>query len=100
MGNQIEELVKIIEKNLNDCEEKTDCRSCIHYEKSFVECRSIVIAQALCDAGYCNKSKKILFIEDGSVFIDDLKDEVYGLNVSIVTYRQGSEKPYVVEVGK
>jgi hypothetical protein len=87
-------------KVLKDCEEKTDCRSCEHYKKPFAECRAIVIAQALCDAGFVNGSKKILFVEDGSVDIGDLKDEVYGLNVSIVTYRQGSEKPYVVEVGK
>lgn len=94
------EIIKIIEKVLKDCEEKTDCRSCEHYKKSFNECRATVIAQALCGECFVHGSKKILFVEDGSVDIGDLKDEVYGLNVSIVSYRQGSEKPYMVEVGK
>lgn len=94
------ELIKLIEKIIKDCDEKTDCRGCEHYKKPFAECRATVIAQALYDEGFVRGSKKILFVEDGSVDIGELKDEVCGLNVSIVAYRQGSEKPYVVEVGK
>lgn len=94
------EIIKLIERVLKDCEEKKDCRGCEHYKKPFAECRATVIAQALFDEGFGCGSKKILFVEDGSVDIGDLKDEVYGLNVSIVSYRQGSEKPYMVEVGK
>lgn len=44
------------------------------------------------------QKRKLLFVEDGSVDVDELKETVEGLNINIVVYRQGSEKPMLVEV--
>lgn len=89
-----EEVVKIIEKSLKECDDIEDCRACDYYKKSFTECRAMTIAKALCDAGYVKERNKIIFVEDGSVDIDDLS----GMGVSVIIYRKGSEKPYLIEV--
>jgi len=44
------------------------------------------------------KKKKLLFVEDGSVDIEELKEILGGLNISIVVYMKGAEKPFLVEV--
>lgn len=42
---------------------------------------------------YLKHIKKIMFVEDGSVDVDDLKDWAEAQGIKIITYRQGSIKP-------
>lgn len=44
------------------------------------------------------KKKKLLFVEDGSVDIEELREILGDLNTSIVVYRKGAEKPFILEV--
>lgn len=46
---------------------------------------------------YKNNTNKILYVEDGSVDIDELKEILPG-DIKVVIYRQGSQKPELVDV--
>lgn len=43
-------------------------------------------------------TKQILFVEDGSVDLDELKAALQGTNIIVVVYRQGSKMPQLVNL--
>lgn len=45
-----------------------------------------------------NKKTQLLFVEDGSLDIDELSKAINGTNIQIIVYRQGSNIPKLVEV--
>lgn len=43
-------------------------------------------------------ARQILFVEDGSVDLDELKVALKGTNIIVVVYRQGSPMPKLVNL--
>lgn len=44
------------------------------------------------------KKTQLLFVEDGSVDIDELSKTIEGTNIQIIVYRQGANIPKLIEV--
>ena len=43
-------------------------------------------------------TKQILFVEDGSVDLDELKTALQGTDIKVIVYRQGSKMPQLVNL--
>ena len=43
-------------------------------------------------------TRQILFVEDGSVDLDELKAALHGTNIIVIVYRQGSKMPQLVNL--
>ena len=47
-----------------------------------------------------NNRRGILLVEDGSVDIDALEEELMGMGIKILVYRSGSQKPDFIRLDK
>lgn len=47
---------------------------------------------------YLKKFKKIMFVEDGSIDVDNLQGWAETNGIQIIVYRQGSTKPEIKEI--
>lgn len=43
-------------------------------------------------------TRQILFVEDGSVDLDELKTALQGKGIEVIVYRQGSKMPQLVNL--
>lgn len=43
-------------------------------------------------------TRQILFVEDGSVDLDELKTVLQGTSIEVIVYRQGSKMPQLVNL--
>lgn len=44
------------------------------------------------------KIKKLLFVEDGSVDVDNLEDEMMDLGIKVIVYRNGGAMPKLIDL--
>lgn len=44
------------------------------------------------------KISKLLFVEDGSVDVDAIEDELYDMGIKVIVYRQGANKPELIDL--
>ena len=43
-------------------------------------------------------ARQVLFVEDGSVDLDELKAALQGTSIKVIVYRQGSKMPQLVNL--
>lgn len=46
------------------------------------------------------KISKLLFVESGSVDVDAIEGELFDMGIKIIVYRQGANKPELIDLGE
>ena len=102
----MDELIAKVKIASTICKEpNSTCDGCPYYGTQF--CRCTLISDALKVINHLEGStniskpiKKFLFVEDGSVDIDELEESLEQTNpeIKVVVYRQGGTRPQLVDV--
>ncbi len=92
------ELLLYFERNLKKCANKNGKIDIKDVERE----TNIFLGQVEADMKESQPIKKFIFVEDGSVDVDELEETLYARNpeIKVVVYSQGSRAPGLVDVNE